>query len=460
MSDTSLPRRGSVLRRLSIVFYATLFSLTFASLSTTHFGAKWILGASQGVYLKIVAWVLAAGIQLLVVFASMLIAGTIEDALKSATLRRRHTAVILFLSMLIGLSGTVMSAGTSYVNYHQIVNNEHLEALVDLSVERMERDYQSQHEMYVQNVLNYTGLTLKQAFMEWSHWDTERRLQDSKNSPNLMGQGPRFTFANTLAEEYADYVALLRGSRPDGYLSNSRQAGELSTTKSTIAQIEEAFHDVPATIDLSSETAPGSPRQRFQHAYFVYKGALGNLANAFSKLPSPDVLRLPEIKKEFMGKQLGDRVSLVIDGVIVSNVPVPSPRPKLPEIALAPPKVPPSFQMLKDTVQEFYVGLGQTEAEAKALADREVITVGEHPWLVATARLGHMGIVEWVTLIPAVLVDLSVLLLGVVFGFATLLGKDEDPLRLTQKLSETLENIIDSLGKKIYTKPDAAGAKP
>lgn len=452
--------RGGGLTGLSILFYAAILALSFASFATTHLGAQWLMGGDQDLFRSIAAISLALGVQLAVAFASLVIASSINSAL-AARIKWLKAILISLLAVIAGSFGIAFSGGTSYVNYHQVVNNNHLQGLADLGIEQMEREYQAGREHVRRNVLTYIDLSVKQASTEWAFWDSERRLQDSTYSPNQKGRGSRFTFAHTQAETLADYLELHTGKRPQGGDPLlSRQAGSLTSERTTAQRIEAEFENVPESLDIYNEVKGlTEPRERFLQGYFRYKTGMQSLIKAFSNIPSPDTLRLPEQQREFIGKHVGDRVTLTIDNQAVSNVPIPPPRPTLPELLETAPEVAPSVQMLRKTVASFYQELGKNNDEAYRLAQREVLVIGENPVLVAASQLRELGVVELVTLTPAVIVDFSILLIGFLYGFMSVLRTEEDPLSLMDKMSQTLEAMIDGLGKRVRTQPTGGGTQ-
>jgi hypothetical protein len=394
---------------------------------------------------------LASGIQLILPFCSLFIAATIAAVLQERITRKQATTLFLLVAV-IGSMVLVFSVVSSYVNYHETIQKAHLQNLIDIGIERMEGEYQLQREKALQNALGYIGVAVKQAEAEWNFWDAERKLQDSFYSPNQKGRGKRFSFAHTQAEVCANYLDFHTGARPEAGLDLSRQGRALSGRRSTEEQIERAFAEAPETLEITSEVAAmADPRQRYQHAFIIYKRGIGSLQRAFSRIPAPEVLQLPERNPAFEGRHLGDRVTIDIDGVAVSNIPVPPERPVLPELFRAIPEVPPSYEVLRDTIGDYYVAAGESELMAGELAARDALTLGENAWLNALAQLPNPTRVEWAAIGPAVIVDLVEVLLGILYGFASLLTTEQDPLWLLEYATQKIEAMIASLSRRAST---------
>src|SRR5258708_5912625 len=128
------------MRVLAIVYYVAVATLTIASFFTTYSGARWLMGAYGGRTAVSAAGALALGIQLIVVFGGLVCGLTLREA---ARVSKRVAGVAFLTGILISTLGVGLSAATSYVNYHETVNDEHLQSVVDTAIDDLDRDYMS-----------------------------------------------------------------------------------------------------------------------------------------------------------------------------------------------------------------------------------------------------------------------------------------------------------------------------
>ena len=428
------------MRVLTITYYVAMGALTIASFFTTYSGTRWLMAAYGGWTVVSAAGALALGIQLIVVFGGLISGLTLREATRVS---KWTTAVAVLIGIVISMLGIALSAATSYVNYHETVNDEHLQSVVDTAIDDLDRDYMSKLSRSRAGRASI-DLAVEQARTEWAMWDNERRLQDSVYSPNGYAKGPRYLVAHNEAERLADYLERMTGQRPAGISGLSRDAGQLGIGASPLREFDEQIIRLPERLDLLQKVAAiHKPRLRYQAAYVIYRQSLGELARALSRLPNPKTLRLPEVREEFRDKQFGDRVTLSIDGQQVTNVPVPpSRRFDAAELGSIDMTVPAAYELLRVSVTSFQEAAGRTRDVSARAGQEEMLTLGEHPWLVAMTRAMAPGVMEIVTGVPAIVTDFAVLLISIAYGLICLcFSEDDNPLAELNTARRTLEEL-------------------